>query len=65
MKIPFDLLFLIFVVSPCLSLKILDDEMLSFNVINYGAKGDGQNDDSQVCACVYIYIHIYMPNLTL
>lgn len=29
----------------------------TFNVDDFGAQGDGKNDDTQVCVCVYIYFH--------
>lgn len=32
----------------------------TFNVLNYGAKGDGIADDTKVSICIYIYLFIYL-----
>ncbi|KAI4317376.1 hypothetical protein L6164_025248 [Bauhinia variegata] len=48
MKSLFAVLFMLMVASPCLCSRIMaDDQNRHFDVVKYGAKGDGQNDDSQ------------------
>ncbi|KAI4344930.1 hypothetical protein L6164_012107 [Bauhinia variegata] len=46
MKGLFAVLLMFLVASPCLSIRIISDANPNFNVVDYGARGDGQSDDS-------------------
>jgi len=43
-------------VSPCLCHGSSQTKNGFYNVINYGAKGDGRSDDAQVCVCLFCYL---------
>lgn len=49
MKFLFAVLAIFVVALPCAWTKLELDAGPSFNVIDYGATGNGQTDDSQVC----------------
>ena len=51
------------VASPCVWGRMELDAGLRFNVIDYGAIGNGETDDSQVCFSLFLFF--YTPNISL
>jgi hypothetical protein len=46
-------------ISPCLCTRLnIGTKNGIYSVMDYGARGDGKSDDTQVCVCVRAYIYI-------
>jgi hypothetical protein len=44
-------------ISPCLCTRLnIGTKNGIYNVMDYGARGDGKSDDTQVCVCNYIFL---------
>jgi len=63
MKLLFVVLGMCVVASPCVWGRMELDAGLRFNVIDYGAIGNGETDDSQVCFSLFLFF--YTPNISL
>jgi hypothetical protein len=50
--------------SPCLCTRLnVGTENAIYNVMNYGARGDGKSDDTQVYMSLFIFLYnIYVTN---
>jgi hypothetical protein len=46
-------------ISPCLCTRLdVKTKNATYNVMDYGARGDGKSDDTQVYMCLFIFFTI-------
>lgn len=53
------MLLLFVIASPSLCARVMPGASPSFNVVGYGAKGDGHTDDSNVCMCFFLLVSCF------